>query len=82
METYDLKLVFVLLACFTLINSCSNDSVEPASQEVRKVVNAEDIPNVTKALLDRMGLVGSDRKFYLNNEGSNQIFDIDWKYIM
>ena len=84
MNTYKLKTVFLSITIFTILffNSCSKDEVIPHFVETGMIVNAEDIPEVTSALLNRMGLDKGNGRFSVNNGVSDDIFSIDWDKIL
>lgn len=82
MNTRKIKLSFLTFFIVFLVSSCFKEEVAPQFQEIRRVVSAEDIPNVTSALLNRMGLENSIGRFSVNNGQSEDIFDIDWDKIL
>ena len=77
-----LKTLFLFLLGIVLITACQTDTVEPAPETIRQVVSAEDIPEVTSTLLNRMGLSNSTGKFSMNNGTIQSEFDIDWDKIL
>ena len=74
--------VFLLVTIFCFSGCQTDNEVEPIPQTIRQIVSAEDIPNVTSALLQRMGLGNGSTKFSVNNGTSQIEYDIVWDEIL
>ena len=79
---FKIHIAFTALLFLFVISSCSKDEVVPAFKETGRLVKAEDIPEVTSALLSRMGLDKGNERFSVNNGVSNDVFNIDWDKIL
>ena len=76
--------LIILLVFATIITACHQDIAEPDVEvgEVRRVVTAQEIPSVTKALVNQMGLNNGDQRFSVNNGQSQDLLNIDWDEIL
>ena len=76
--------LIILLVFATIITACHQDVAEPDVEvgEVRRVVTAQEIPGVTKALVNQMGLNNGDQRFSVNNGQSQDLLNIDWDEIL
>lgn len=66
-----------------LIASCQQDDSElpQINQETRRIVSAEDIPDVTSTMLQKMGLGRGDNAFSVNQGDSESQLKVNWDQI-
>ena len=71
----------ILLALTWLIGCQSNDNPAPTFQEQRRVVAAQDIPDVTSALLNKLGLRNTGNGFSVYQDTRHDDFNVDWEQV-
>lgn len=78
-----IKYIFILCSVL-LITNCQPelDTIPTPLENIRRVVNAEDIPKVTNALLGKLGLSNGTQRLVMNENNELSGFEIDWDRIL
>lgn len=71
-----------ILLTLTWMTGCQpNDNPAPTFQEQRRVVAAQDIPDVTSALLNKLGLRNTSNGFSVYQDTRHDDFNVDWDQV-